>query len=48
MLESIKALLTPVYIIDFLIVTYFIYKAMMMIRETRAVQLLKGLLVLLV
>lgn len=48
MLESIQSLLTPVYIIDFLIVAYFIYKAMMMIRETRAVQLLKGLLVLLV
>ena len=48
MLDSIMEVLTPINIIDFLIVAYFFYKALMMIRETRAVQLLKGLMVLLV
>jgi diadenylate cyclase len=40
--------LTPINIIDIVIVAYFFYKTMMMIRETRAVQLLKGLMVLLI
>lgn len=47
MLESLMDLLTPINIIDLLIVAFFIYKIMMMIRETRAAQLLKGLMVLL-
>lgn len=47
MLDNIMELITPKNMIDIVIVAYFFYKAMMMIRETRAVQLLKGLMVLL-
>jgi len=48
MWENILDLITPRNMIDIAIVAYFFYKAMMMIRETRAVQLLKGLMVLLI
>lgn len=34
------------YVIDILLVTYLIYKSIMLIRGTRAVQLLKGILVI--
>lgn len=36
------------YVIDILLVTYIIYKLLMLIRGTRAVQLLKGILVIVI
>ena len=45
--ESILELFTLRNLVDIVIVSYFFYKISMMIRNTRAIQLLKGLLVLL-
>lgn len=46
MWEEVLELFNVVNIIDILIVAYVIYKAMMVIKGTRAVQLIKGLVVL--
>lgn len=47
MLERFLDILSFVSIIDILIVAFFIYKIFMLIKDTRAEQLLKGLIVLL-
>ncbi len=41
-------LLNPIHILDIAIVAIFIYKLISMVKGTRAVQLIKGLLLLLV
>ena len=48
MLSRVLEFLSVRYVVDILIVSYLFYKMMTMIRQTRAIQLLKGVLVLLV
>lgn len=48
MLEQYLKILNPINLLDIAIVAFVIYKIMMLIKGTRAVQLVKGLVVLLV
>jgi diadenylate cyclase len=45
--DSIKTI-SPFSILDIIVVSYIFYKAYMLIRETRAVQLLKGIMLILI
>lgn len=47
MVDKVIGMLSPVSIIDIIIVAFFIYKIFMLIKDTRAEQLLKGLIILL-
>ena len=43
---SIIKLITPIDILDILILSYLVYKAIKMVRETRALQLVRGILLI--
>ena len=47
MSEVLFRLLNPINLLDILLVAFLLYKLMMLIKGTRAVQLIRGLLVLL-
>lgn len=48
MLDQFLRILNPINLLDIAIVTFVIYKLMMILKGTRAVQLIKGLVVLLI